>query len=47
LLAGQHRLDRRQGYGVGKRMPIKATRALLNAALDGSRLPRPFSCLHG
>jgi phosphoenolpyruvate carboxykinase (ATP) len=35
LLAGQHRLDRRQ-YGVGKRMPIKATRALLNAALDGS-----------
>jgi phosphoenolpyruvate carboxykinase (ATP) len=23
-------------YGVGKRMPIKATRALLNAALDGS-----------
>ena len=23
-------------YGVGERMPIKATRALLNAALDGS-----------
>jgi len=23
-------------YGVGKRMPIKETRALLNAALDGS-----------
>jgi phosphoenolpyruvate carboxykinase (ATP) len=23
-------------YGVGKRMPIKATRALLTAALDGS-----------
>ena len=23
-------------YGIGKRMPIKATRALLNAALDGS-----------
>ncbi len=23
-------------YGVGNRMPIKATRALLNAALDGS-----------
>ena len=23
-------------YGVGKRMPLKATRALLNAALDGS-----------
>ena len=23
-------------YGVGHRMPIKATRALLNAALDGS-----------
>jgi phosphoenolpyruvate carboxykinase (ATP) len=23
-------------YGVGKRMPIKATRALLSAALDGS-----------
>jgi phosphoenolpyruvate carboxykinase (ATP) len=23
-------------YGVGQRMPIKATRALLNAALDGS-----------
>jgi phosphoenolpyruvate carboxykinase (ATP) len=23
-------------YGVGKRMPIKVTRALLNAALDGS-----------
>src|SRR6185503_17695143 len=23
-------------FGVGKRMPIKATRALLNAALDGS-----------
>ena len=23
-------------YGTGKRMPIKATRALLNAALDGS-----------
>jgi phosphoenolpyruvate carboxykinase (ATP) len=23
-------------YGVGSRMPIKATRALLNAALDGS-----------
>jgi len=23
-------------YGVGKRMPIKATRALLNAALDGT-----------
>ena len=23
-------------YGVGKRMPIKATRAMLNAALDGS-----------
>jgi phosphoenolpyruvate carboxykinase (ATP) len=23
-------------YGAGKRMPIKATRALLNAALDGS-----------
>ena len=23
-------------YGVGRRMPIKATRALLNAALDGS-----------
>ena len=23
-------------YGVGKRMPIKATRSLLNAALDGS-----------
>ena len=23
-------------YGVGKRMPIQATRALLNAALDGS-----------
>ncbi len=23
-------------YGVGKRMPIKATRALLNAAIDGS-----------
>jgi phosphoenolpyruvate carboxykinase (ATP) len=23
-------------YGVGKRMPIRATRALLNAALDGS-----------
>jgi phosphoenolpyruvate carboxykinase (ATP) len=23
-------------YGIGRRMPIKATRALLNAALDGS-----------
>uniref|UniRef100_UPI0014079CF9 phosphoenolpyruvate carboxykinase (ATP) n=1 Tax=Altererythrobacter segetis TaxID=1104773 RepID=UPI0014079CF9 len=23
-------------YGTGKRMPIKATRALLNAALDGT-----------
>jgi len=23
-------------YGIGKRMPIKETRALLNAALDGS-----------
>ena len=36
VLAGQHRLDRRP-YGIGhQRMPIKATRALLNAALDGS-----------
>ena len=26
----------RDRYGTGKRMPIKATRALLNAALDGS-----------
>jgi len=29
-------------YGVGKRMPIKATRALLNAALDGSLANVPF-----
>ena len=30
------------GYGVGSRMPIKATRALLTAALDGSLLDAPF-----
>ena len=29
-------------YGVGKRMPIRATRALLNAALDGSLGRAPF-----
>ncbi len=29
-------------YGVGKRMPIKATRALLNAALDGSLAQAEF-----
>ncbi len=29
-------------YGVGKRMPIKATRALLNAALDGSLIGAEF-----
>jgi phosphoenolpyruvate carboxykinase (ATP) len=29
-------------YGVGKRMPIKATRALLTAALDGSLNDVPF-----
>ena len=29
-------------YGVGKRMPIKETRALLNAALDGSLKNVPF-----
>jgi phosphoenolpyruvate carboxykinase (ATP) len=29
-------------YGTGKRMPIKATRALLTAALDGSLARRPF-----
>ena len=29
-------------YGVGKRMPIKATRALLNAALDGSLADAAF-----
>jgi phosphoenolpyruvate carboxykinase (ATP) len=34
LLAGQHRLERRQ-YGVGKRMSIRHTRALLRAVLDG------------
>ena len=28
-------------YGVGERMPIKATRALLNAALDGSLADAP------
>jgi phosphoenolpyruvate carboxykinase (ATP) len=35
LLAGQHRLDRRR-LRHRHRMPIKATRALLKAALDGS-----------
>jgi hypothetical protein len=35
LLAGQHRLDRRCLW-PGQRMPIKATRTLLTAALDGS-----------
>ncbi len=30
------------GYGVGKRMPIAATRALLNAALDGSLASAPM-----
>ncbi|MAJ87423.1 MAG: phosphoenolpyruvate carboxykinase (ATP) [Cellvibrionales bacterium TMED148] len=30
------------GYGFGSRMPIKATRALLTAALDGSLLDAPF-----
>ena len=29
-------------YGVGKRMPIRVTRALLNAALDGSLNSAPF-----
>ncbi|MGI4875933.1 MAG: phosphoenolpyruvate carboxykinase [Janthinobacterium lividum] len=29
-------------YGVGKRMPIRVTRALLNAALDGSLNNAPF-----
>src|SRR3546814_5450104 len=29
-------------YGVGTRMPIKATRALLNAAPDGSRNSAEF-----
>jgi len=29
-------------YGVGKRMPIRVTRALLNAALDGSLLQADF-----
>ncbi len=29
-------------YGVGKRMPIKVTRALLHAALDGSLLNAPM-----
>ncbi|WP_369025692.1 phosphoenolpyruvate carboxykinase [Qipengyuania sp. RANM35] len=29
-------------YGTGNRMPIKATRALLNAALDGSLNDAPF-----
>lgn len=29
-------------YGTGKRMPIKATRALLSAALDGSLAKVPF-----
>ena len=29
-------------YGTGKRMPIKVTRALLNAALDGSLNDAPF-----
>jgi len=36
LLAGEHRLDRRAGDKRGKRMPIKLTRALLAAVLDGS-----------
>jgi phosphoenolpyruvate carboxykinase (ATP) len=35
LLAGQHRLDRRRLWRR-PRMPIKATRTLLSAALDGS-----------
>jgi phosphoenolpyruvate carboxykinase (ATP) len=30
------------GYGVGKRMPIAATRSLLNAALDGSLVSAPM-----
>lgn len=30
------------GYGTGSRMPIKATRALLTAVLDGSLLETPF-----
>jgi phosphoenolpyruvate carboxykinase (ATP) len=29
-------------FGTGSRMPIKATRALLSAALDGSLNDRPF-----
>ena len=29
-------------YGIGKRMPIRVTRALLNAALDGSLNDAPF-----
>ncbi len=29
-------------YGVGRRMPIRVTRALLNAALDGSLKDAPF-----
>jgi len=29
-------------YGTGNRMPIKATRALLNAALDGSLLKADY-----
>jgi len=35
MLAGQHRLTGGK-YGTGSRMPIKVTRALLTAALDGS-----------
>ena len=35
LLAGQHRLERRP-YGVGSRMKIGYSRALVNAALDGT-----------
>lgn len=35
MLASQYRLDR-GAYGIGARMPIKATRALLKAALNGS-----------
>ena len=41
LLAGQHRLDGGK-FGVGRRMPIQATRALLDAALSGALKSQPM-----
>ena len=41
LLAPEHRLDRRQ-VRRGSRMPIKATRALLDAALAGQLASQPM-----